>query len=671
MPGFNKKDVNTSQTDSEFLGVLKEWHDKAKDNRRKFDWRWYLYDNYYRGNHYIQFNKRTNQIVTPPRPRGQVRMVVNKIYAICRAVRNFATSYRPHWEVTADATSEEDINNSRKASETLDYYYDHLGIPRITKGVSLYVIKYGIGFLEWGWDDEKVGLDNQMGDVDVWERDPFDVYLDPAGMETGDIQECRYVDIVTSKPVQDIVGNPNYKSMDMKDVQGDTRRAASEFKQIIIQNNYSPNMGDVDELKSVLLHETQYKKRVKRKTKKDEDAIYDTEVWIASWIEGHLLRNENTGHEQYNLITIPSDNNPGEIYGEGYIKNLIPLNKILNRLESQVVEYNNIMNRGRIYAEKGAGVSKITNETGEIIEYNTGSQIKEASPGGLSPDIHNQIARINNYMDEISGVRDAFKGDVPSGVTSGVAIEQLRAQSANNLQDLKDNIETALAKLGEGILDLIASKVVVPRQIRSTDNFGKEEESIFKVKGQVGVKKDEKINKDTYVIGKNNKVKVTIGSGLAYTKEGRTARLDKMLDMGVIDPQTYLERSEFGDIKEVYKRVQQMKIDNMALESAGKTPPPGTAPGTAPVAPEAAAGGAQGEDNWLQLAEDENEAMMNGEDVASTQGAPKEHTSIHVQYSQSDEAQTDDALLARLLDHIKGEEQMQGISAPPGATEVV
>jgi hypothetical protein len=263
MKGFNPSD-EVDKDDTDFLGTLKEWHDSAKKNRQIMDWNWYLYDNYYRGNHYIQFNRRTNQIVTPPRPKGQVRLVINTIYSTCRAIRNFATSYRPKWEVAATSTEEDVVNNSRKSADTLDFYYDHLEIPRLTKGLVLYVIKYGIGFFQYGWDEEAIGVDGVPGEVDVWIRDPFDVYLEASGMETGDIQNCRYIDIAISKPVQDIINNPAYNKETLKyeDISADTSRAASDFKQIMIRNQFASDFADSGLLKTKILHETWYKKRV-------------------------------------------------------------------------------------------------------------------------------------------------------------------------------------------------------------------------------------------------------------------------------------------------------------------------------------------------------------------------------------------------------------------------
>ena len=660
MKGFSKSDEIFEGDDKDLLSVFTNWHDGAKTNRMVYDWNWYLFDNYYKGNHYIQFNKKLFQIVTPPIPRGQVRLVVNKIFSNLRAIRNFATSYRPKWEVIAKSNDEEVKLMAKMEGEILDYLYDYLKIKKKTKGAVLHAEKYGIGFFQYGFDEEAEGIDGQKGEVDVWIRDPFDVFLDPAGMDTGDIQNCRFIDIVVSKPLSDIASNPHYKKIDISKITGDDAKAASQFKDTLIKNYYHQDYGGTDkDLKTVLLHETWYKK---------QDKEGNTEVWIASWIEGHLLRNEiASDFKRYPLVAFSSDENPNEIYGEGFIKNLIPIAKGRNRLESQVLEYNNLVNRGRYITEKDSGFNKITNESSEVIEINPGNTLRELRPGGLAPDIQVQIARLNSYDQEISGVTDAFMGNVPQGVTAGVAMESLRAQSANNLQELKDNLEEALAELGKGILDLIAEKYLVSRQMQEV----KTKEN-FPVIGEIGAEGKEP-TEGMVVVKKNNQVKVEIGSGIAYTLQGKREQLKEMLSMQVIDPQTYLELYEFGNVEEVMERVKQNKMDEAMLANIEKQGIPGQAPqGTPPQAPGAPQEGQQptGGDDWLKLADDENAAMLQGEELPPTPGAPKEHTAVHVAGSQSEDFQNNEQALQILFAHLKGEEEAQGMTQTNQGTNV-
>lgn len=653
--GFDPKDEVFEGDDEDFLAKLKNWHNAAKDNRQKFDWKWFIYRSFHKGDQYIQFNNNTNTIETPPRPAGSVRLVVNKIQPILRSIRNFVTGYRPVWSVVANSTNEEELNSGEKSAELLDAYYDRLDMPRHIKTAANLTGESGISFFQYAWDPDAVGMDDQMGECAVWTRDGFDVYMDPFGMLTGDLQNCRFIDIAVTRSLQDILNNPNYKlgADEKEDIGGDTERAASTFKEILIMKEYLQSSNGEAELETKILHETYYKKWVKQK-----DGTSDSEIWIASWIDGHLLRNEKTNQTKYQIIPVPSDNNSGEIYGEGFVKNLIPLQKTLNRLESQAVEYNNLVNRGRYIADTDAEVSKITNRTGEIITRKPGSSVEFWNPTGLASDLYRQIDRVIEYMDEISGVKEAFRGSAPAGVKSGVALESLKQQSANNLQDFRDNMEYALSQLGEGILETVANNVLVSRQVRAPDEAGKM--AGFNFKGQVGATPGEELPENTYVIGNQNKVKVVIGSGLGLTKEGREARLDKMFEMKAIAPATYLRSIKFGDVDGAIKDGIQYQMTQSLITSQGA--PAGPMPPAAPPPVD------NSPDSWEKLAEDENREMLLGKVIPPTEGAPVDHTKVHIAWSQSDEVQGHEHLMKAVLEHIKGEEALQG--APQAAAPV-
>lgn len=666
--GFSTKEKALKGDDSDLLGTFQSWYDAAKKYRQNYDWNWYIFENYYRGNHYVAFNKTTNQIIVQPRPEGQVRLTINKVFSVCRAIRNFATSYRPKWDVVA--TGDESRESGKKAADTLDFYYDELQLPKKIKGAALYAIKYGIGYLMYGWDEDKTGVDNQKGEIDIWIPDPFDMYLDPAGMETGDIQNCRYFDRVLLKSVQEVTNNPNYKKIADYDISADTTLAASEFKNTLLQNQYN-NFENDGELKTVLVHETWYKKSVKKKNDTE------TEVWVATWIHSHLLRNDKTEFEEYPVVTFSSDDNPNELIGEGYIKNIVPIVKALNRLESQVLEYNNLVNRGRFITTKDSEYNKISNETGEVIEAADPNSFRELRIGGLAPDVHAQINRFNQYIQEISGVTDSFMGNAPAGISAGIALESLKAQSANNLQDLKDNLEVAIAELGSGILKMLDLNVVAPRNITATTPKG--EINTIKIIGKTN--QENAKTEDATIIDGSSRVKVTIGSALAYTREGRIQRLNDMYDRKIIGPETYLKHYEFGDVEGVVDEVAKQQVNQMMLDSMAKNGvpgmpgmaqppmPPGMPPQGQPPMPQGAPQDQGGQPQidpqqaiaeYVQLAQDEDAAILQGEVIPPTDGAPAEHTHQHIADSQTPEFQKNDKALTVLLAHIKGEEEQQG-----------
>lgn len=653
--GFTGKEVvfKEKKDESSFLSTLKKWHEASAKSRQRLDWEWYLYDNFYRGNHYIEFNRKTGEIITPPKPPQRVRLSVNKVYSISRAIRNFATSQQPKWEVIVDTDDEAELENSRKQADLLDFYYTHLNIPRILKGAILHAIKYGVGIIQYGWDDEAYGLDDQKGEVYCWVRDPFDVYFDQSGINSGNLQDCRYIDIVVPKSVQEILENPVYKKIEEFEISGEDKRAASTYKDMILKKKYSAD-GLSDELKTVLVHETWYKK-------KSKDGV---KVCIASWIEGHLLRDDETDLEEYPLIDFSSDDNPNELYGEGYLKNLIPIAKVVNRLESQIVEYNNLANVNRYFVGKGAGLNRMTNVNGEINEVSDVNQVREMQPRGLAPDIHAQINRLLSYMDEISGVTDAFRGTTPQGITAGVAIEALQEKSANNLQDLKDNVESALERLGRGVLSMIAQNVVVPRNVR-IDNSSKMLNGANEVYKFVGENATEEMKNGATVVRSDNRIKVTIGTALAYTRQGRYTLLKELYQMKVIGPDAVLAGLDYPDLRNVIDNAKKAQVDQAMLANVQSNGIPGSNPQQPmPMPQDANPGMPQSEDDWVKLAKDEDSAILQGNPIPPTEGATREHTAQHIADSQTPEFQSNGKALEILLAHVKGEEQQQGLDIP-------
>jgi hypothetical protein len=62
------------------------------------------------------------------------------------------------------------------------------------------------------------------------------------------------------------------------------------------------------------------------------------------------------------------------------------------------------------------------------------------------------------------------------------------------------------------------------------------------------------------IIGKENEVRVQVGSWLAYTKEARSERLKELFRLGAIDQKTYLEYSEFSDIDGIIQRTRDEQV---------------------------------------------------------------------------------------------------------------
>jgi len=79
---------------------------------------------------------------------------------------------------------------------------------------------------------------------------------------------------------------------------------------------------------------------------KDKENVIVKEFWIKEgekirlvvMAEDKILRDEMTDLYRLPFFRLPSDIEPLSLYGQGWVKNIIPVNRLLNTLESAVAE---------------------------------------------------------------------------------------------------------------------------------------------------------------------------------------------------------------------------------------------------------------------------------------------------------------------------------------------
>jgi len=525
---------------------VESYLDFAKNFRSKIDWNWYIYDQYHRGNHYVQWNKFTKTIEVPPRKRREVRATINLVYTVVRAVKNFITRGRPLFEAMPVKDTDESLAAARTATKLLHSWWRNLRLLKVFKGAAKYGLKYGLGIIETGWDST---LKKGEGDVFVSVHDPFDIYIDP---QATCIDDARFIIKAIKKSVSDIKENPNY-SKNKDKVVGEEKQAASSYKEMSLENMYQkPGIASEndDDLSSSILYECWLKSFKDGKIK----------IRVITVCEHELLRDEESDLDEYPFDLYQVEGNPNEIYADGWIKNILPLNKIIDRLESQVVRYNNTMLKGKYIVDKNAGIQNISTDEGEIIEKAPGTEVAHLSLKPLPNSINVQISNFYKYIELIGGSPEALQGNVPSGVRSGRGIEALQAGAANTLQDARENMEDVIANVGRKLIKIAAAKYTKERVIKLTGLRGAE---FFRVIGDVsnvpeGVEKLEALDE----------IYVTLSSELAYTKDVQTERLIQLKQLGIIDDRTMLEHLPVGDVETVLDRLMEEKQQRAEMEEA-------------------------------------------------------------------------------------------------------
>ncbi len=499
---------------------------------------WFINDAYYRGWHNVKYNKETGKLVWGS--KDPLDFQVNQVYSICRAIRGAITRTQPTWDVDALPYATLDPETSRVLGEYLAFVYDKLHMKHAVKKGVLFGLLYGQGIFQYGYDAD---ADDGEGLPWIQVLDPFDTYIDPYARA---IDDARYVIKVIARPKEIVEKNPNYDAEIVKELATTTKTSESTYKELI-----STNQSDTASLGSnLLLHETW--------------CVTEEGIRVITTCENKILRNEITDFSKLPFELYFPDINMNEIYGEGWVKNLVPLNKALNYLEKSVLEYNILFSKGKYKTDSNSGIKIINNKNGQILRHKPGHDITQMDMKPMSSTPFDQIKQIIDYMQNIGAAHEAFMGKAPTGVTAGVAFESLVANAYTNIIDLVDNLSDCLARLGTDILDLGYQHQLITKPFRSEGG------DVFSViSGQV-----EEPPEGAIQIPKNPEVKVKISSGLAHTKEGKREILTMLRGGGDISRKTLLQNFDI-DPEEEKTRLNEEKLEMMEMMAAQQPPAEG------------------------------------------------------------------------------------------------
>lgn len=535
---------------------LERWWNEDAGARKRIDWIWFLYDLWKEGFHYARYDKNTQQILSSPKPDGRPKVTINKIEPTIRAIVNYALRNRPKAEVTPSGLSRDGLKDIVRQNMFLDYLHDHISIREKQRGALEEGLTSGIGWVQVLWDEE---ADDGKGEISVNEIDKYDLYWQARAR---DPKESKRFCLAVSRRIADLKEDLLYKGTNWDLVKADNQRSSSTFKERLMRlemGDDSATSGKDDG--SVLLKEWWY--YGDKELGEDPKVIY-----VCATAGGEIIREpEATDLTRMPFFRICPARKKLSMVGKSWVKNLIPLNKRLNSLMSSLAEYNVVMNKVVIFADKGAGVRQFTNQFGVVYEKKRGYSIESASPGSPSAMIIQEIQYILQLFEDIASVHDATMGRIPVGAKSGKALEALQVGDSNNLAEVVENTEIWLEEIYEYVLSLAAKKYQFTREITPTTTTAQRE--FLKVIGEEAAAAEGQPPDGSVVIHKQNVVDVKISSYLAHTSEGRKEAVKELASiLPDLDEQTILEAFDIGPIADVVQRMKDRREQQMADQLA-------------------------------------------------------------------------------------------------------
>lgn len=246
----------------------------------------------------------------------------------------------------------------------------------------------------------------------------------------------------------------------------------------------------------------------------------------------------------------------------GEVEQLVSVQKEICNLYDDIIENAHLMGNPIWIMDKNCGVAQgsLTNRKGLVVRKNPGTEVKRDAPPSM-PSYVKDIANDLKYdVQVISGVYDATRGERPTSVTSGVAIQALQESSQGRIRLKTQNLERVLADVGSMWIKRIQQFWITPRKIRVMGGEYTPNSEPILVQGQPVQFKE--IDND--MVDGDYDVEILTGSSMAVN---RSARLDQLLNMAqmpaedgkpIIDRRTILENSEIDNADEIIKRFEQV-----------------------------------------------------------------------------------------------------------------
>lgn len=523
---------------------------ESSDERKQWDWKWYTYGLWVRGYHYAKYDARTKTVMSKPIKDGRPKIVVNKIYPTLRAVRNYALRNQPKAQVTPENLSPDSLEQTLKANKFLEYIHETEQLRPKLKSTLWQALENSVGWWQVLFNGEK---------IEVNPVDTFDFYPDPKARTA---KEMRYGVLAVRRRISDLMEDEKYDKKEVEQIKADNKQSASSYKEMLLsfEKNGSSNSSSYgkknEEDGTVILKEFWYKE--------------DDKIYVCAQAGGRVIRQpEEVDVKIIPFFKLASDIMPFSMYGEGWVKNMIDPQKLLNSAMSSIAEYNQIMNKIKYVTDKGAGVRIINNEHGQIIEKKRGYNIATQAISPMSQAIYQQIDYASTFIEDIGAMHDASRGRVPSGAKSGRAIEALQVGDSNNMSELVENIEDFLEDVYEYILWLASKHYQDLKSVIVMDYTGQRE--FLKVIGEespVAKQMEESgIPDDTLIISGKNLVDVKITSWLAYTPEAKRESVKELFQiMPDLPPDVILDAYGIGNIADIVKKIKEKQEEDRAMQ---------------------------------------------------------------------------------------------------------
>lgn len=528
----------------------------AKKARAPYEPTWFLNLAYFQGEQWVAHDGRG--LYHPRGRKGQVRLTDNRTRPIVRTEVARLTKQRPGWAAVPDGLGDDAVNDAQASTRLLEWAYDHLHFAARRREGTTWSRVCGAAFVKRVWD-ETYGKGTEVlvypdghdqagqaikhpqtqqvlrpgdvpevddiagrktiggGDICLTVRSPFDIFPDPLA---SNMQELRWL-------IDEAVRSPEY----VEDTYGVKVAADAPAMVGIVESGFhgaavdGASPGEHIGVRVYELWEPQSKRAPQGR---------------------HMVFTANEvlqdGPNDYGCIPYTMFGGievPGRFWPDAVVTDLRPIQARWNKLISQIAENLSKFGNPAMLVDALANV-KYTGAPGEKIKANfngTIPPVQYLAPPSVPAYSFNFGEQLQGSFREIAGQYELATGTVPAGVTSASAISLLQEQDATRLGPDIETLETAIADIGQGVIELMAKYYTTDRIIVITGEDGLLDADSFRASASFRIPRISVVPNSTFprsLAGRQAAIRDTLNMLLQYGVPIQKSALQKTLkDMQV------------------------------------------------------------------------------------------------------------------------------------------
>ena len=540
---FKRKDES-----KKLVSWVKSEYEKAKQARKQEEQDWYLQLAFYNGKQYHEWVEKGNgQILEAPRnPAGTPRITVNRIEPIIRTEIAKTTSGHPSATVIPASNDDDDLMAAQAAEQVWQAMYDKANFQTdILQKSEFWRAVTGNAFIKTYWDSSAKQIEptpvqdpytgekkviqqvTSTGDVAYEVITPFHMFVPDTTEEN--LENQPYIFNVYTKSEQWV--KSTFGGVLPKDFVP-TKVSATEILDAALMDNRGSLTSKPD---AVLVIEM---------WAKPNGCPFLPKGGLVTIVDNEIVQFAENGipysHKMYpfaHTYSIPT----GKFYRRSVIKNLIPIQRELNRTRSQIIQAKNLMAKPQMmYDEGSVDPKKVSAKAGIWIPVRPGFSRPTPVPIQPLPSyVLQELEHLQADFEDLSGQHQVSRGN-SGGVTAATAINYLQERDDSYLATVFSSIEAAIEKTAQQSLSLFIQYVTNERLVKTTGLDGSFDASMLSGAD----------------IASGNDIRIESGSALPTSKSARQSLITEWMKMGFISPQDGLKILDMGMLKNFYNLIK-------------------------------------------------------------------------------------------------------------------